>query len=563
MLLELNVKDIALIRKASVCFGSGLNVMTGETGTGKSMIIDSCLLALGNRLRGDVIREGSDEANIQLVFDLKENPGESESAKLKELDISPDDNGTVIISRKITRQRSISRINDEVVTASKLSKLASLIIDIYGQQESHTLMDVSKHLSILDEYLGEEIREELAHVKSAWEDFRKASEALKTFDMDEAERLRECERLEFELVEIERANIREGEEEELSSSLRRMSNSKNILDDLSLAHGLLENSALEKAALSLEHAVNYDDGLKDIYDELIDAQSVISDAIKSINEYAFNLEVDEEKLAQTEERLDLIRSLEAKYGKTPEDIRIYQDKIAVRLMELKHYEENKIQAIKDLDTKKSKLLEGCKALSTKRKKGAVEFGKLVSDEINDLGFEKAVFCVEFKEKAYSGKGFDEVMFIASLNPGESMKPINEAASGGELSRIMLAIKTVLAGSDTIPTLIFDEIDTGISGRTAQKVAEKLDRISMTHQVICVTHLPQIAAFADDHFVIDKKAESNGRNITSIRHLSEDGAIEELARLLGGTKITPLVKENAAEMRALAMKEKSLRRKEIG
>lgn len=561
MLLELNVKDIALIRKASVCFGPGLNVLTGETGTGKSMIIDSCLLALGNRVRGEVIREGADEANIQMVFDLKESSQDTESsARLKELDISPDENEPIIISRKITRQRSISRINDELVTAAKLSKLAPLVIDIYGQQESHTLMDPGKHLSILDEYLGEDIRDELCLVRSALEEFKKASEVLKGFDMDEAERLRESERLEFELGEIERANIREKEEEELSGSLRRMSNSRNILEDLSRAANALENAGIEGAAGALEHAISYDDGLKAIYDELIDAQSVISDALKSIHEYALDLEVDEKKLAQTEERLDLIRSLEAKYGKTPEAIGIYHDKIALRLLELRNYEENKAQAIKDLDIKKAKLMERCEVLSIKRKKGAAEFEKRVSDEINDLGFEKAVFAVEFKEKEASGTGSDEVRFIASLNPGESMKPINEAASGGELSRIMLAIKTVLAGSDKIPTIIFDEIDTGISGRTAQKVAEKLDQISMAHQVICVTHLPQIAAFADDHFVIDKM-ESEGRNVTSIRHLSGEGAVEELARLLGGAKITSVVRENAAEMKALAMKEKSERRKE--
>lgn len=555
MLLELNVKDVALIREARAEFGPGLNVLTGETGTGKSVVVDSALLALGGRIKGNIIREGVNEALIEMIFDVED---DEHRERLKSLGVAVDEDGLVIISRKISRGRNITRVNDETVTSSKLFKLGSVLIDIYGQQEFHTLMDTQKHLDILDEYLGESISDELTKVKSDWTAFKAASEALSAFNLDESARKKEMDMLFFQLGEIDAANIGEEEEEELSQSFRRLNNAKTILEDLAMAYGELEKAGIDKALGALEHALNYDESLKTIYDGTMDTQAVMQETMGSINEYVSRMEVDERKLSETEKRLDIIRSMKLKYGKTVDDINNFRDKAKIRLKELETYEEDKRKAAKTLTICSGELRKSCEALSVKRHEGAANLSASVTAELVDLGFNKARLSMEFKQKEPGPRGSDEAWFTASLNPGEPMKAINEVASGGELSRIMLALKTILARTDKIPTLIFDEIDTGISGRTAQKVAEKMDRIAINHQVICVTHLPQIAAMADNHFVISKE-ESEGRNVTLIKKLDEKGSIEELSRLLGGALVTDTVIKNAAEMRELAKKGKSSRR----
>ena len=555
MLLELNVKDIALIKKASVEFDRGLNILTGETGTGKSVIIDSAMLALGAKIKGDIIRRGAEYAYIELIFSIED---DARRERLKELSVYPDDNGEIVISRKIMPGRSVSRVNDETVTLGKLAEITSMLIDIYGQNEFHTLMDRKQHLKILDEYMADEV---IPLKKKTIEAFKAYKESLKraeSFDMDEKERLRETDLLSHELNEIDEAAIKDGEEEELSQLYKKLNNAKNILDGIGSAYRNLESIELERAVADIDSAMRYDDGLKDIYDELLDAQSLIEACVKDIGAYADALEVDESVLTETERRLDLIRGLEAKYGKTLSDIEEYRDNIAARLKELEDYEDNKLKAEKALEKSEAELIKLCGQLTEKRKKGAARLGKAIGAELKELGFEKASIDMAFAEKKPAEDGADDVYFISALNPGESMKPLSEVASGGELSRVMLAIKTVLARTDDMPTLIFDEIDTGISGRTAQKVAEKMDVIAMNHQVICVSHLPQIAAMADTHFVI-KKEEIDGRNITEITRLDEEGSRSELARLLGGAELTKAVYDNALEMKELAKKGKSKRR----
>lgn len=556
MLLELRVKDFALIKGAKVEFGPGLNVLTGETGTGKSMIIDSALMALGMRARGNVIRKGAENAFIELCFEVKD---EEHLKKLGERGVLPDEDGMVIITRKISKERNINRVNDEAVTVSRLSKIGDALMDIYGQHEFHSLMDNARHLNILDEYLGESILERLEKVRSAWKTYKESKENLAGFNLDESHRLREMEMLHFETSEIESANIKPGEEEELSISYKRLSNAKTIMEELSQAYNELNKTELSRAIGSVESALRYDEGIKDIYEEILDAQSVIQEAGREIEEYASKTQLDEGELINLEKRLDIIRELKSKYGKSTDDIKSFYDGAKRRLIELKNYEENKSKALNCLNLSLNRLNEACEDLSLSRKNGAEKLSALVTEELKDLGFNKAVISMEFKKKEPQENGFDEAFFVASLNPGEEMKPLREVASGGELSRIMLALKTVLADTDRTPTLIFDEIDTGISGRTAQKVAEKLDRIALNHQVILVTHLPQIAAMADYHFVITKD-ESEGRSVTYVKKLDKEESIGELARLLGGTSITSLVKENAAEMKSLALERKELIRK---
>ena len=555
MLLELNVKDIALVRKASVSFDRGLNILTGETGTGKSVIIDSAMLALGAKARSDVIRRGAEYAYAELVFGIE---GELRG-KLESIGIFPDENGLLVISRKILPGRSISRVNDETVTLSRLREIAGLLLDVYGQNEYYTLKDREKHLSILDEYMGAGTAGLKQSTAEAYTFYRKAAEKARGFSMDEQERARRIDLLNFEWNEINEADLKDGEEEELSQRFRKLNHARAILEYLNGAHQALEGCDTGRAVSELERAMHFDEGLAQIHAELLDAQSILDSVLSGISAYADELEVDDGVLAEIEERLDLIRRLELKYGQTIPDVLRYRDETASKLQEMQEYEEHKRLAEKELADAEGRLSELCAKLSRARREGAERLCAAVMDELRDLGFEKPQITMRFEKKAPSADGYDTAEFYAALNPGEDLKPLSEVASGGELSRMMLAVKTILAETDEMPTLIFDEIDTGISGRTAQKVAEKLDVIGMKHQVICVSHLPQIAAMSDVHFVI-RKTEKDGRNVTEIERLDEAGSCAELARLLGGAQITKAVAENAAELRELAKAGKRKRRK---
>ena len=556
MLLELNVKDIALIRRASVEFSQGLNILTGETGAGKSIVIGSIGLVLGAKAKSDIIREGADHASIELIISADDPELVS---RLSALSVSPTEEGTIIISRKIGRQRSVSRINDETVTLSTLKAVTALLIDIYGQHEHQTLLEPKRHLEILDAYCGETTRPLREEVKEAFHRCRELSARCRDFSMNEEERLREMDLAAYELREIEEAAIKPGEEEELSARYRRMSHGREIAGELGRAYGLLTEHPIGEALSAVSRAAEFDQGLTGIRDQLFDAESILSGAAGDIRRFLEELDMDEESFRETEERLDLIRSLMAKYGKTEEAIEAYRVKKEERLRELTDYEETRARLEEELSREEEKLSALCGKLTEARRTAAGRLTEAVERELLDLGFDSVSFTMSFREKQPGEDGADEVCFMTALNPGEKEKPLQEVASGGELSRVMLAVKTVLAETDRTPTLIFDEIDTGISGRTAQKVAEKLDIIARRHQVICITHLPQIASMADQHFVISK-SEQEGRNVTSIEALSPEESLLELGRLLGGAEITETVMENAAEMKRLAGEEKKMHKK---
>lgn len=547
MLAELNVRDIALIHEAGVEFGKGLNILTGETGAGKSVIIGSALLSLGAKARTDMIREGADGAYTELVFTV-ENSGKKEKIAAAGVDVPED--GTLVFSRKLAGGRSVSRINGETVSVSLLRAAAAELIDIYGQNEYHTLTDGAKHLEILDSFLGAEAEKERADVRGRYAEYRAWKARLESFDLEESERLRELSLAEYEIREIDEAKLRDGEEEELSALYKRLNNGRNLEESLSAAGNALSEIPLTRIIASVTEALRYDENLRDIRSELLDAQSILSDAEAEINSYVAGLDLSEETLSETEARLDLIRSMEARYGRDAEAIRAYREQREARRLELEHYEEEKKKAGREVKEAYEQLCRAAGRLSAVRRKAAEKFCALVRDELLELGFDAVRFEAAFSEKAPAADGTDSVCFMVALNPGESVKPLGQVASGGELSRVMLSIKTVLAATDDIPTLIFDEIDAGISGRTAQKVAEKLNLIARNHQVICITHLPQIAAMADAHFVI-RKEEQDGRNVTTIERLSEKASEEELARLLGGARVTEAVRGNASEMKILA------------
>ena len=548
MLLELHVKNLALIEKADVEFGEGLNILTGETGAGKSIIIGSVTMALGGKAPKGSIRPGADYAYIELVFSVT---GEEKRKALRELDVEPTEDGLVIISRKLTSARSISRINDETVTMARLSQITGLLLDIHGQHEHQSLLYKSKHLEILDAYVKAATQPVKQTIADRYRIYRSLEEKLRGFDLDAESRIREADFLRFEIEEIEASALKEGEEEELTSVYRRYSHSRRIAECLGAAYEAVEGEWLARALKEVEQASEYDESLGGIRDQLYDADSILRDAGREMSSYLDSMEMDEETFRKTEERLDLIHNLQAKYGATVEAIRQKLEQKKKRLEELEDYDAHRKRMEQELEECRNGLEKLCTQLTGIRKKASGTLVKKIRQGLVDLNFLDVEFDMEFEKlDHFTPSGWDGAQFLISTNPGQPMRPLKDVASGGELSRIMLAIKTVLADSDDIPTLIFDEIDTGISGRTAQKVSEKLMLIARSHQVICITHLPQIAAMADSHFEIAKSA-SQGRTITTIRLLDRQASVEELARLLGGARITEAVLKNAGEMKELA------------
>ena len=548
MLLELHVKNLALIEKADVEFGEGLNILTGETGAGKSIIIGSVTMALGGKAPKGSIRPGADYAYIELVFSVT---GEEKRKALRELDVEPTEDGLVIISRKLTSARSISRINDETVTMARLSQITGLLLDIHGQHEHQSLLYKSKHLEILDAYVKAATQPVKQTIADRYRIYRSLEEKLRGFDLDAESRIREADFLRFEIEEIETSALKEGEEEELTSVYRRYSHSRRIAECLGAAYEAVEGDWLARALKEVEQASEYDESLGGVRDQLYDADSILRDAGREMSAYLDSMEMDEETFRKTEERLDLIHKLQAKYGPTVEAIFQKLEQKKKRLGELEDYDAHKKRMEQELEECRNGLEKLCTQLTGIRKKASRTLVKKIRQGLVDLNFLDVEFDMEFEKlDHFTPSGWDGAQFLISTNPGQPMRPLKDVASGGELSRIMLAIKTVLADSDDIPTLIFDEIDTGISGRTAQKVSEKLMLIARSHQVICITHLPQIAAMADSHFEIAKSA-SQGRTITTIRLLDRQASVEELARLLGGARITEAVLKNAGEMKELA------------
>ncbi len=548
MLLELHVKNLALIEKADVEFGEGLNILTGETGAGKSIIIGSVTMALGGKAPKGSIRPGADYAYIELVFSVA---GEEKRKALRELDVEPTEDGLVIISRKLTSARSISRINDETVTMARLSQITGLLLDIHGQHEHQSLLYKSKHLEILDAYVKAATQPVKQTIADRYRIYRSLEEKLRGFDLDAESRIREADFLRFEIEEIEASALKEGEEEELTSVYRRYSHSRRIAECLGAAYEAVEGEWLARALKEVEQASEYDESLGGVRDQLYDADSILRDAGREMSTYLDSMEMDEETFRKTEERLDLIHNLQAKYGPTVEAICQKLEQKKKRLEELEDYDAHKKRMEQELEECRNGLEKLCTQLTGIRKNASRTLVKKIKQGLVDLNFLDVEFDMEFEKlDHFTPSGWDGAQFLISTNPGQPMRPLKDVASGGELSRIMLAIKTVLADSDDIPTLIFDEIDTGISGRTAQKVSEKLMLIAKSHQVICITHLPQIAAMADSHFEIAKSA-SQGRTITTIRLLDRQASVEELARLLGGARITEAVLKNAGEMKELA------------
>lgn len=552
MLLELLVKNLALIETAHVEFGEGLNILTGETGAGKSVLIGSINMALGAKASKDSIRKGADSAYVELLFSVNE-PGVKEALVAKGVRL--EESEPLIISRRILPGRSVSKINDETVTTGKLKEITALLLDIHGQHEHQSLMQLNKHLEILDNYARQHIAGLKAETAAAYAAYKESRSRLEAMNSPREERLREIDFLQFEIESIESAGLKDGEEEELSGEYKRLSHAKVILEQLQTVYESLGEESISRGVRALETVVSYDERLTSLRDQLYDIEALIQETGHSIRRYMEENTCEDHVLREMEARLDLIRGLQARYGNSIARIFAVLDEKKKRLEELEQYDRLLEQYQKEMEDCLNKLEQTSTKLSSARKKQAKTLEKKIAEGLKDLNFLEVSFHIQFKRtETFRRDGYDQVEFLLSANPGEPERPLKEVASGGELSRIMLAIKTVLADTDQIPTLIFDEIDTGISGRTAQMVSEKLNTIGKNHQVICITHLPQIASMADQHYLIEKSVKE-GKTITAINHLQKAESITELARLLGGVKITEAVRETAKEMKDLAERTK--------
>ena len=558
MLQNIHVKNMALIDEADVDFGGHLNILTGETGAGKSIIIGSISTALGGKVSRDVIRKDAEYALVELNFKVN---SPQILAELEKMEI-PVDGDEVVISRRITGSRSVARINGELVSLPVLRQAAALLIDIHGQHEHQSLLHKDKHLAILDQFS----REEMASLKDALKDsYREYMILKKEMDgaiTDEGKRLSEISFLQYQIEEIENANLQDGEEEQLDKAFRKMSHARQMMESVAAAHGMTgyegassAGDLVGRALRELSSVEKYDEAIGGLISMLTDIDGLLNDFNRELADYESGLTFDESVYHETEDRLNLIQRLKTKYGSSIAEILAHQAECQEELEKLDDYE-NYLSGLRmKLDQAEKELKDLSDKLTTIRRANAAVLQERIKAALIDLNFLDVRFEIHCEPLGhYTENGQDSIEIMISTNPGETVKPLGKVASGGELSRIMLAVKSVLADADAIETLIFDEIDTGISGRTAQKVSEKMAVIARKHQVICITHLPQIAAMADDHYVIEKSAMEQ-RTITEIYHLSDDASVGEIARLLGGVEITDAVMQNAREMKNLAQSKK--------
>lgn len=563
MLVHLHVRNLALIEDIEVEFGPGLNILTGETGAGKSILLGSMQLILGGRSAKDMIRTGASNALVELLFQV-ENP--RAEASLRELGVETSE-GQVLLTRKLMDGRSINKINGETCTVAQMKAAASCLLDIHGQHEHQSLLYQDKQLEILDIYGKEEIFPAKEKVQTAYKKYRDCKRQLDELDIDEEQRNRERAFLEFEINEIESAQLVSGEDEELEKLYRKLNNGRKILETLQGVRDLTGYESGQGAGESVGNAVReisrvteYDTQLDSMASALQEIDGLLNDFNRELASYVDDLNFDDEAFYETEKRLDTINGLKAKYGRTIEDIQEYCLKQKQKLENLDKYEERFHEAEENLKKSREELETVSHKLSVIRQKYSQMLTDKITEGLKDLNFLDVQFQITFcRRKEYTAGGFDDIEYEISTNPGESLKPLGKIVSGGELSRIMLAIKAILADRDQIETLIFDEIDTGISGRTAQKVSEKMALIGRCHQVLCITHLPQIAAMADTHFEIEKHQKDN-ETITEIHPLEGDDSVRELARLLGGAELTQAVFDNAKEMKELAQVHKNTRLK---
>lgn len=548
MLKTLYIENIAVIEKTTIDFSRGLNVLTGETGAGKSIIIDAINAIMGQRTSKDIIRTGESNAFVSAVF---EDVNPSVKAALEELGFDSDDD-ELIIQRALSQSgKNTCKIGGRPATVAMLRELSRHLINIHGQHESYELFSTDTHLGYIDSYGG--CGELLDEYRESYKQFKILQKKLNEANSDESERLREIDLLQFQSQELFEADVQIGEEERLEAERTSLMNFEKISSLLNKARLMLDGEdsdggieSVDIAASAMQSAARYDSGYEELSNSLTDIYYNLRDCAESISDAIDNLDNDPERLEEIEERFDLLNRLTRKYNCTSDELPALAEQMQTRLEELLNYDKNRDELIAACDAAKTNASALAQKLSDKRKKAALTFAGKVREEMRFLNMPNVELVPQFQETELSPDGVDKVELLISANPGETPRPVAKIASGGELSRMMLAIKTVLSESDDVDTLIFDEVDTGISGSAAEKVGLKLKEVSRAGQVLCVTHQAQIAALADFHYLIDKRVEQ-GRTFTVVTELDHDARVNELARIIGGVNITQAAISHAEEM----------------
>lgn len=546
MLRLLHIENIAVIERAEISFADGFHVMTGETGAGKSIVIDAISAIMGERAYRDMIRTGCNKASVRAIFD-----GVPNSQWFEENGVPYD--AELTLQREIYLDgRNLCRVNTVPVSVTALRKLGIRLINIHGQHDSAALFDENYHLSFLDGFAcNEPLLAEYGEKYRASAELRRQIDRLK---MDESEKLRRMETLRYQIDEISKADLKIGEDDELESRRRLLQNAEKLADGLTEAVCALDGdeehdgaaALISKAQRAIQRLLRFDDGLSGLNETLTELSYQLQDTTEQVRDRQYALSYSGDELERIEERLDLIHRLRRKYGATCEDILNYSEKIRAELDEIEFADEHIEKLERKRKAAEKAAWEAALRLRQARREASALLTERILSELADLDMKKVQFSCEFTETELTPLGADAVAFYMSANAGEALKPLNKVASGGELARIMLALKNVLAERDRVPTLIFDEVDTGVSGRAAQRVAEKLRSVSRTKQVLCVTHLPQLAALADTHLLIAKD-EHDGRTYTTVTPLDFEGRKAELARIIGGTTITDITLRTAEEM----------------
>lgn len=560
MLRELSIRNLAVIEQASVTFHEGFHVLTGETGAGKSIVIDALALAAGGRGSADMIRHGSDRASIEAVFDLPDTHPVWEA--LHNLGIDADPADSLVIRRELHAQgKSAARINGQLVTLGMLKEAGEYLVNLHGQHEHQSLLKTDRHLEWLDQFAGEAIREEKAAYERLYQEYQQVLSEKKALEEKSRQAMQMLDLYKFQLEEIDAARLKPGEDEALADERRKLANAEKLAEAVSEAYELIYGakglSALGKAISRLQDMVKVDpQALQPLVEQLQSAYYTAEDAAFQLRDYRDGIEFNPQRLAEVEERLDLLFQFKRKYGETVEDILAYRDKIQTEAENLEHRDERLRELGEREQALHEELLQRAQRLSGIRRETGQVLARAVVRELEELQMPHAVFEVKLEQGGLTAAGMDTAEFLMSTNPGEPPKPLAKIASGGEMSRVMLALKAIFAKIDRIPVLVFDEVDAGVSGRAAQAVADKLSRLARECQVFAITHLPQVACMADHQYEVRKEVNDNGRTVTLVRELTGDERVEELARLLGGVEVTEKTRHHAQEMLVLADRRKN-------
>lgn len=573
MLVELSIRNFAIIKEVTVSFQKGLNILTGETGAGKSIIIDALGLLLGGRASADFVRYGESRAEVEGLFELP--AGHPALAVCANVGVQIEQDGMLVVRRDISNQgKSIIRLNGQLVTLAMLRELGPWLVTVHGQHDTHMLMQADKHINWLDAY-GEAALGSAKHeYTQLYTAFRKTKQDLERMARNERELVQRIDLLEYQLNEIESAALTPGEDEKLLAQRKKWMNIEKVYSTMQDAYRSLHGDQkgmdwLGHAMGDLERIVGYEEQLVPILETVQTAYYQIEDVVHQLRQLSYQMDFEPAQLAEVESRLDQIQFLKRKYGKSVDDILEYAATIQDELDDMHHYEDRLQQIEKRLTELAADLAVEALELSVIRQECAGKLAQEIEQQLKELHMERARFAIDVRQtpdedgveidgikRQVDANGMDQIEFLISPNPGEPLRPLAKIASGGELSRVMLAIKTILAGTDQVETLIFDEVDTGVSGRAAQAIAEKLARVAGQRQVLCITHLPQVASMADAHFLI-KKEMSEYETKTIVSRLSDDDRVTELARMLSGAEVTAKTEEHAREMILLGRERKAV------